>query len=140
MSGPFIFIGTHRVREGRFEEFRADAIALAELVEDREPQLLGFNFFSSEDEMEATIVQVHPDADSMLVHMQVAAAQVTKGTDELLETKEIQIYGAPNDAVLGMITQLTQAGVPISVKPSHLAGFTRSRPEDVARVSGAYAG
>ena len=125
MSGPFIFIGTHRVREGKLEEFRADAIALAALVEDREPQLLGFNFFFNEEETEATIVQVHPDADSMLVHMQVAAEHITKGTDELLETKEIQIFGAPNDAVLGMITQLTQAGVPISVKPIHLAGFLR---------------
>ena len=125
MSGPFIFIGTHHVREGKLEEFRADAIALAALVEEREPQLLGFNFFFNEDEREATIIQVHPDADSLLVHMQVAAAQITEGTDELLETKEIQIYGAPNDAVLGMITQLTQAGVPISVKPHHLAGFMR---------------
>ena len=125
MSGPFIFIGTHRVREGKLGEFRADAIALAALVEEREPQLLGFNFFFNEEETEATIVQVHPVADSMLVHMQVAAEHITRGTDELLETKEIQIYGAPNDAVLGMITQLTQAGVPISVKPQHLAGFMR---------------
>lgn len=125
MSGPFIFIGTHRVKEGKLEEFRADAIALAALVEDREPQLLGFNFFFNEEETEATIVQVHPDADSMLVHMQVAAEHITKGTDELLETKEIQIFGAPNEAALGMITQLTQAGVPISVKPIHLAGFLR---------------
>lgn len=126
MSGPFIFVGTHRVKEGMLEEFRADAMALAALVEEREPQLLGFNFFFNEDETEATVVQVHPDADSMLVHMEVAAAHITRGTDELLETKEIQIYGTPNDAVLGMITQLTQAGVPISVKPHHLAGFVRS--------------
>ncbi len=66
MSGPFIFIGTHRVKEGKLEEFRADAIALAALVEEREPQLLGFNFYFNEDETEATIVQVHPDADAVL--------------------------------------------------------------------------
>lgn len=66
MSGPFIFIGTHRVKEGKLEEFRADAIALAALVEEREPQLLGFNFYFNEDETEATIVQVHPDADPVL--------------------------------------------------------------------------
>jgi quinol monooxygenase YgiN len=128
MSGPFIFVGTHRVKEGKLEEFRADATALAALVEEREPQLLAFNLFFNEDETEATVVQMHPDADSMLVHMQVAAEHITKGTDELLETKEIQIYGAPNEAVLGMIAQLTHAGVPINVKPHHLAGFVRSRP------------
>jgi hypothetical protein len=100
---------------------------LAALVQEREPQLLGFDFFLNEDATEATVVQVHPDADSMLVHMQVASAHITKGTDELLETKEIQIYSAPNDAVLAMVTQLTQAGVPISVKPHHLAGLMRPR-------------
>jgi hypothetical protein len=40
--------------------------------------------------------------------------------------KDIQIYGEPNDTVLDMITQLTQSGVPIVVKPRHLAGFTRA--------------
>ena len=125
MSGPFIFIGTHRVKEGKLEEFRANAIDLAEVVEEREPQLHGFNFFLNEDESEATVIQVHPDADSMLVHMQVGAEHIKKGVEELLETREIQIYGEPNDAVLGMIEQLTQAGVPISVKPLHLVGFTR---------------
>jgi hypothetical protein len=125
MSGPFIFIGTHRVKEGKLEEFRTTAIDLAEVVEEREPQLHGFNFFLNEDETEATVIQVHPDAGSMLVHMQVGAEHIKKGVEELLETREIQIYGEPNDAVLGMIEQLTQAGVPISVKPLHLVGFTR---------------
>lgn len=125
MSGPFIFIGTHRVKEGKLEEFRATAIDLAEVVEEREPQLHAFNFFLNEDETEATVIHVHPDAGSMLVHMQVGAEHIKKGVDELLETKEIQIYGEPNDAVLGMIEQLTQAGVPISLKPQHLAGFVR---------------
>ncbi len=62
----------------------------------------------------------------MLVHMRVAAEHITRGTDELLETKDIEIYGEPNDMVLGMIAQLSQSGVPIFVKPRHLAGFTRA--------------
>jgi hypothetical protein len=127
MSGPFIFVGSHRIREGKLEEFRADAAALAGMVEEREPQLLGFNIFLSEDGTEATVLQIHPDADSMLTHMQVAQEHIEKGSAELLDTQEIRIFGPPNDAVLGMITQLTQTGVPISVHPVHLAGFTRSR-------------
>jgi hypothetical protein len=126
MAGPFIFVGTHRIKEGKLDDFKSDARALARLVEEQEPRLLGFNFFFNDDETETTVVQVHPDADSMLVHMQVAQQHITKGAEELLETKEIQIYGEPNDAVLGMITQLSQSGVTISVKPRHLAGFTRS--------------
>jgi hypothetical protein len=126
MDGPFIFIGTHRIREGKRDEFKADAESLAKVVEEQEPQLGAFHFFLNDDETEATVIQVHPDADSMLVHMRVAQEHISTSTEEQLETKSIQIYGPPNEAVLGMIGQLTQAGVPINVKPLHLAGFTRS--------------
>jgi hypothetical protein len=126
MDGPFIFIGTHRIREDKREEFTADARALAKVVEEREPQLHAFHFFLNDDETEATVVQVHPNAESMLTHMAVAEQQITKGAEEQLETQSIQIYGPPNETVLGMIEQLSQAGVPISVKPLHLAGFTRT--------------
>jgi hypothetical protein len=126
MDGPFIFIGTHRIREGKREEFTADARALAKVVEEREPQLNAFHFFLNDDETEATVVQVHPNAESMLTHMGVAEQQITKGAEEQLETQSIQIYGPPNETVLGMIEQLSQAGVPIIVKPLHLAGFTRT--------------
>jgi hypothetical protein len=125
MDGPFIFVATHRIKDGKLDEFKEDARSLAAAVEEQEPQLLAFTMFLSEDETETTVVQVHPDADSMLRHMEVAEAHIRHSTDEQLETKAIQIYGPPNDAVLGMITQLTQAGVPISVKPTPLAGFTR---------------
>jgi hypothetical protein len=125
MAGPFIFVGSHRVRGGKLEELRADAVSLAKFVEDREPQLLGFNIYLSEDGTEATVVQIHPDAESMLTHMQVAVEHIEKGAEELLETQEIRIFGTPNTAVLDMIAQLTQTGVPIHVQPSHLAGFTR---------------
>jgi quinol monooxygenase YgiN len=126
MDGPFIFVGTHRIKEGKLDEFKEDARSLAAAVEEQEPQLLAFTMFLSEDETETTVVQVHPDADSMLRHMEVAEAHIRHSTDEQLETKEIQIYGRPNDAVLGMITQLTQEGVPISVKPTLLSGFARA--------------
>jgi hypothetical protein len=126
MTAPFVFIGTHRIAEGQLEAFKKDAHALVKLVQEREPQLLSFNFFLNEDETEVSVVQLHPDAASMLTHMQVAQEHITEATETLLITKDIQVYGATNEAVVGMINQLTQAGVPISVKPNHLDGFTRS--------------
>ena len=126
MSGPFVSIGTHRISDGQLEALKKDARALVQLVEEREPQLLAFNFFLNEDETEVSVVQVHPDAASMLTHMQVAQEHITEATETLLSTKDIQIYGATNEAVVEMINQLTQAGVPITAKPVHLDGFTRN--------------
>ena len=125
MSEPFIFIGTHRIADGKLEEFKRDCRELVSVVEREETRLLAFNFYFNDDESAVTVVQVHPDADSMLFHMQVAREHITASTEDQLVTKEIQIFGAPNEAVTGMIEQLTQAGVPLSVKPNHFAGFTR---------------
>jgi hypothetical protein len=126
MSEPFIFIGTHAIREGKLEDFKKTWRELVELVEADEPRLIAFNGYANDDETEVTVVQVHPDADSMLFHMQVARKHIEKGTEELLDTRDFQIYGPPNDTVLGMIKELSQSGVPLIVKPNHLGGFTRS--------------
>ena len=126
MSEPFIFIGTHTIREGKLEDFKKQWRELLDVVEVKEPRLIAFNAYVNEDGTELTVVQVHPDADSMLFHMQLAHEHITRATEELLDTRDIQVYGPPNDAVLGMIRELSQAGVPLILKPNHLGGFTRS--------------
>lgn len=63
---------------------------------------------------------MHPTRTRCLSTCGSPAEHITKGTDELPETKDIEIYGEPSDTVLD------QSGVPIVVKPRHLAGFTRA--------------
>ena len=82
-------------------------------------------FAAGHDETEVSVVQVHPDADSMLVHMQLAREHITEASEQQLITKEIQVFGSPNDAVSSLIEHLTQSGVPVNFKPNHVAGFTR---------------
>ncbi len=41
-------------------------------------------------------------------------------------TAGIQVFGAPDDAVLAMLAQQTGSGVPLTVKADHLGGFTRT--------------
>ena len=98
-----------------------------EVVEAKEPRLIAFNAYVSEDGTEVTVVQVHPDADSMGFHMQVARNHISQAYQSVLEeTKRIEVYGTPSDAVLETIRQLAGSGVPLSVKARHLGGFTRA--------------
>lgn len=127
MSGPFIFIGTHTLREGKLEDFKKACRELVEVVEANEPRLIAFNIYVNEDGTEATIVQVHPDPDSMLFHMQVAREHISEAYQSVLEeTRRVDVYGKLSDTVLEMIRQLAGSGVPLSVKTHHLGGFTRS--------------
>jgi len=129
MSGPFIFIGTHRIKEGKLAQFKRDAQVLVDFARDHEPRLIAFNFYLNDDETEASVVQVHPDAASMLFHMQAMRETIKLAVDEVLITKDIQIYGPPNDVVRGMIASLSQEGVAVISKPLHFGGVVRSSAE-----------
>jgi hypothetical protein len=127
MSEPFIFIGTHTLKEGKLEDFKKSCGGLVEVVEANEPRLIAFNLYVNQDGTEVTVVQVHPDADSMLFHMQVAREHISEAYHSTLEkTERIDVYGKPSDTVLEMISQLAGSEVPLSVKAHHLGGFTRS--------------
>lgn len=125
MSEPFIFIGTHRIKEGKLEDFKKDFQELSELVESNEPRVIAFNAYIDDEGTEVAIVQVHPDADSMEFHMQVVREHIERAYREFLDaTTSLQVFGKLSDAALEMMRQAS--GVSPSVKPSHVGGFTRS--------------
>ena len=128
MSGPFIFVATHRIQPGRLEAFSAAWRDLVEVVEAREPRLIAFNTYASEDGDEVTTIHVHPDVDSMLLHMQVARETISEAYRDLLETTVgVQVFGTPNAAAREMFAMLAGPGEPPPVfKPIHLGGFTRA--------------
>jgi hypothetical protein len=129
MSGPFIFIATNRLKEGKLEEERRRVPGLCDFIEANEPRLIAFNEYASEDGTEVGVVQIHPDAESMEFHMEVVGERAARAYAETLEaTTSIAVYGEPSDAVLAMLSRQAGAGVPMVVNRHHLGGFTRARP------------
>jgi hypothetical protein len=122
MSEPFIFISRSRIKEGRLEDCRTYLQDLAAFVEANEPRIIAFAGYVNEDGTEVSGVQVHPDAASMELHMQVAGEKIVKAFD-FLETESVEIYGPPSDRVREMMSQI--AGVPVTVRPDALGGFAR---------------
>ncbi len=126
MSGPFIFIATNRLKTGRLEEEQQRVPGLAEFIEANEPRLIAFNEYSNQDGTEVGVVQVHPDTDSMEFHMEVVRERAERAYVETLDsTMGIQVYGTPTQGILEMLSRTAGSGVPVTVKPYHLGGFTR---------------
>jgi hypothetical protein len=126
MSGPFIFIATNRLKPGKLDEEKARVPGLVEFVEANEPRLLAFNEYANDEGTEVTVVQVHPDADSIAFHMEVVAERAATAYAETLDaTTGIQVFGTPGNAVVEMLRRQAGAGVPLSIKPHHLGGFMR---------------
>ena len=126
MTQPFIFVGTHKIKEGKLEEYKKQLQEVVEVVETNEPRLIAFNLYVDEDSNRITGVQVHPDAASMEFHMKVVAEHIREAYDYIEKTESIDVFGKPTDALLGMLRQAAPPGTPLRVLPIHEAGFTRT--------------
>jgi len=124
MAEPFIFIGTHTVKEGKLEDFKQHFQDFCAFIEENEPRLIHFALYISEDGTEVSVLQVHPDEDSMAFHMQVAGEHFAQAYEFLDTTKSIQIYGKTSGALVKQMKQVSSPEVAVIVK-SEFTGFNR---------------
>jgi hypothetical protein len=126
MPGPFIFIATNKLKEGKLEDEKRRVPELSDFIEANEPRLIAFNEYADENGSEVAVVQVHPDTESMEFHMEAVRERAARAYGETLEaTTGIQVFGPPSSAVLSMLRQQAGAGIPLSSKANYLGGFTR---------------
>ncbi len=125
MAEPLIFINTYPIKEGKLEDYKEATPEWFEFIETNHPRLLHFASYVNEDGTEVTTVQVHPDADSMDLQMRLIADRVEKW-QEFIEWNKMSILvcGAPSDAVLERMRQISGSGVPVSIK-TPLGEFSR---------------
>jgi hypothetical protein len=79
MSGPFIFIATNRLKEGKLEEERKRVPGLCDFIEANEPRLIAFNEYASEDGREVGVVQVHPAGEPSDAVLEMLSRQAGAG-------------------------------------------------------------
>lgn len=132
MAETLIYISTWKIKEGRLEDFKRFTRKLVGVFEAKEPQLIAFNVFINEDGTEMTSVQVHPDADSMDFHLQVVERALGEEMSDwveradFVEPRHIEIYGTPSESLDEADRSAVESGIARSVKPLHIAGFTRA--------------
>lgn len=116
MSQPFIFVSTHRLKEGQREAYRNYCADFVKYIEARNPHLRVFQFSFDEDGDHVNVVQVHDDPASMTTHMRLAQDHIGESYAQYLdETVSMQIFGDPTDDVIAMMEQLAGGGVPVSI-------------------------
>lgn len=133
MTSPLIFIGTHKVKPGKREAFKEHfAKFSAEIVEPQEPRLHSFWGYAAPDSDYVTIVQVHPDAESMAWHMEVGKDHFAVAYAEYLEQESVmQVYGNLTEDLGRALAawQTTQDDSSVTIREP-FAGFDRL-PESV---------
>jgi len=126
MTGPFVFIATNRLKPGKLDSEKRRLPDLIDFIKANEPRLIAFNEYANEEGTEVAVVQVHADADSIVFHMNLVAERAARAYAQTIDaTTNIQVFGTPGDTVADMLRRQTGAGVPLSIKPRFLGGFTR---------------
>src|SRR5260370_10600081 len=127
MSGPFIFIATNRLKQGKLDAERKRVPGLSDFIEAHEPRLMAFNEYANEEGTEVGVVQVHPDTDSFEYHMGVVRERAARAYEETLDaTTSIYVFGTPTDTILEMLGRAAGSGVKFTVKPHHRGRLTRT--------------
>jgi hypothetical protein len=125
MSNAIVYIDISEVREGALEELKAGLKDLADFIETKEPQLIAYNIYFSDDGTRMTVVNVHPDSASLEYHMEVAGPLFRQFV-ELVTLSSIHIYGEPSEKALKQVGEKARllGGGAVEVEALH-AGFTR---------------
>jgi quinol monooxygenase YgiN len=122
---PIVFISTHKIKEGKLDDFTRFSREMTPLIEASKPSTVFFQPYLNEAGNEVTIIHVFPDADSMDSHFQ-GADQRSARAYEFLQPVHFEIYGTPSDQVLSTMRQMTASlGAPLTLKSQPLAGFIR---------------
>ena len=130
MSQPLVYVDCSEVREGALEQLRDAIRALADFIEENEPQLISYSVYFSEDGRQMTVVHVHADSASLDYHMEVAGPRFGRFA-VLLTLSSIHIYGEPSEKALGQLrdkVRLLGCGDVIVHRPH--AGFIRFRSRE----------
>lgn len=126
MTEPILYIDRSRIKPGRLDDVKRKTAELTEFIEQREGRLLFYGFSIDEETHRMTVLAIHPDADSVELHMDVGAEAFREFAD-LLEMEAIEVYGRPSSRVLeqldGKARDLGGAGS-VTVGTLH-AGFSR---------------
>lgn len=104
MAEPIVYVDHSRIRPGRLEEVKKAIAELVGFVQDREPRLISYGFYIDEQASAMTVVAVHPDSQSLELHMEIGGPQFRK-LAEFIDLRLVEVYGEPSATALSLLRQ-----------------------------------
>ncbi len=130
MDEPLVYIDHSVIKPGMVAEVTSAVTALVQFVREREPQLLAYSFHVDSVAMTMAVVAVHPNPDSLELHLQIGGPEFRK-VGEFIELRLIEVYGEPGPTIREMLAKKAEALGPGArvVIYERSVGFARFAPE-----------
>lgn len=123
MADPVIYVGTHAIQEGKIDDAKVASRELGEFVEANHERMHHFGIYIDDAASEMTVIQIHPDEASLVLHLQLAGERIAQAYEFLDKTTSIEIYGTISQGLTDKLNQMGM-GAPITFKTAD-AGFSR---------------
>lgn len=123
MPETLIFVGTHVVKTGMTDAASAASQDLAKFLEQSHPRILHFEIDIDDDAHEMTVIQIHPDAESLMEHVRLAGDRIRAAYEFLEGTSGIEIYGTVTPELVDLVDKMSM-GAPVRFN-QRVAGFSR---------------
>lgn len=123
MAGPLIYLGTHAIQEGKTAIAKEASRELGQFLEANHPRMIHFEIYIDDAASEMTVIQIHPDEESLSLHLKLAGEKIAQAYEFLEGTTKIEIYGAPSAALRQQVEQMAM-GAPLRFNVAN-AGFSR---------------
>ena len=99
MKEPILYIDISEVREGKLSELETAIDELIAFIKEKVPRLIFYSVYLSENRRYMTVVQMHPDTESLEYHIEVGTPAFSKFRG-LLQLNSIDLYGKPSENLL----------------------------------------
>jgi hypothetical protein len=123
-----LYIDRSTIRVGAREEVSRRVPDLVDFISEREPRLIAYDFYLDPEGTHMTVVAVHPDSDSLRLHMEVGRSAFLAFAD-LIDLYSVDVYGRPSDEVIALLeakAAMLGDGGRVVVHERH-AGFLRAQ-------------
>jgi len=104
MSETIVYIDKSRVKEGCLDDLEAAMTELVAFVDANEPDVQAYSVYFDEDGSRMTVVQIHPDADSLAYHMDVAGPKFPP-IGAFIELESIDVYGPLSEDLVKLLEE-----------------------------------
>lgn len=102
MTDTIVYIDRSTINDGQVAVVKEKIQDLVRFIDQREPQLVGYQFYFDEDAGRMTVIAIHPDSDSLEFHMEIGRSAFA-GFADFIDMHAIEVYGDPSPAVLGLL-------------------------------------
>ena len=124
MSEPLIFITKHTVKEGRVRDLEHVTDEFLKFVHANEPRVLAVAAYLTDKRDQLSLVQIHPDPESLDFHLQVAGDKIHAALN-VVDNDSVELYGTPGPTTRSLLDQIASAGVTVVEYPAPVGGFDR---------------